>query len=266
VRIATYFRARAEWELLGILVICMLLPVHAEDTPPNKYLPSIQERERHSDIVCSATIVNTSKTSSVKQLAGDERSEWIAEARVDHVFKGFLVSQVIAFKYYGLDPRTGNYFGPPYANFRSGIRYVLFLRGQDSNLTVTIPFYQMEIEIAPQQPPLDESKPAPALALARELVFAIASAPQTIGRTATHYFSWVEELIGKKSVPLVAPFLDSSDPLVRYQAAWWLSFRQVDATVMNELKYAEKDESIEEWARSGARDRLRDMAEGKYVP
>jgi hypothetical protein len=104
--------------------------------------------------------------------------------------------------------------------------------------------------------PLDESKPAPALALARELVFAIESAPQTIGRTATHYFSWVEELIGKKRVPFVAPFLDSIDPLVRYQAAWWLSFRQVDATVMNELKYAEKDESIEEWARSGARGTL----------
>ncbi|SRR5437016_10302255 len=244
----------------------MLLPAHAEDIPPNKYLPSIQERERYSDIVCSATIVKTNATSSVKQFEGQGRREWIAEARVDRIFKGFLGSQVIAFKYYGPDLRTGNYFGPPYADFRSGIRYVLFLRGQNSNLTVTIPFYQIEIEIAPQQPPLDEPKPAPDLALARELVFAIESAPQTIGRGATHYFSWVEELIGKKGVPLVKPFLNSSDPLIRYQAAWWLSFRHVDAMVMNELKHAERDESIEEWARSGARDRLGDMAEGKYVP
>jgi hypothetical protein len=266
VRVANYFRARAGWELLGILVICMLLPAHAEDIPPNKYLASIQERERYSDIVCSATIVKTHATSSVKQLAGQERSEWIAEARVDRVFRGFLGSQVIAFKYYGPSPMTFDYFGPPYADFRSGIRYVLFLRGQDSNLTVTVPFYQIEIEIAPQQPALDESKPAPDLALAQELVFAIESAPQTIGRKATGYFGWVEELIGKKSVPLVRPFLNSSDPLVRYQVAWWLSFRQVDATVMNELKHAEQDESIEDWARSGARDRLRDMAEGKYVP
>jgi hypothetical protein len=92
----------------------MLLPAHAEDIPPNKYLPSIQERERYSDIVCTATIVNTHATSSMKQLAGEERSEWIAEARVDRVFKGLLGSQVIAFKYYGPGPRTFDYFGPPY--------------------------------------------------------------------------------------------------------------------------------------------------------
>jgi hypothetical protein len=266
VRIGNYFRARVGWKLLGLLVLCILFPAHAEDIPCNKYLPSIRDRERYSDIVCSATIVKTHATSSVKELAGEERSEWIAEARVDRVFKGFLGSQVIAFKYYGPGPRTGDYFGPPYADFGSGIRYVLFLSGQDSNLTVTIPFYQMEIEIASQQPALDESKPAPDLALARELVFAIESEPQTIGRAATHYFSWVEELIGKNSAPLVKPFLNSSDPLVRYQAAWWLSFRQVDATVMNELKHTEQDESVEEWARSGARDRLRDMAEGKWLP
>lgn len=152
----------------------MLLPAHAEDITPNKYLPSIQERERYSDIVCSATIVKTYAASSVKQLAGQERSAWIAEARVDRVFSGFLGSQVIAFKYYG-PSRTFEYFGPPYADFRSGIRYVLFLKGKDSNLTVTVPFYRIEIEIAPQQPPLDESKPAPDLALAQELVFAIES-------------------------------------------------------------------------------------------
>ena len=105
-RVANYFRARAGWELLGILVICMLLPAHAEDIPPNKYFPSIQERERYSDIVCSATIVKTHATSSVKQLAGQERSEWIAEARVDRVFSGFLGPQVIAFKYYGLYSTT----------------------------------------------------------------------------------------------------------------------------------------------------------------
>jgi hypothetical protein len=132
-----------------MLVICMLLPAHAVDIPPNKYLPSIQERERYSDIVCSATIVKTHATGSVKQLAGQERSEWIAEARVDRVFRGFLSSQVIAFKYYGPSPMTFEYFGLAYADFRSGIRYVLFLRGQDSNLTVTVPFYRIEIEIAP---------------------------------------------------------------------------------------------------------------------
>jgi hypothetical protein len=266
VRVAKYVRACAQGELVGVLVLCTLLPAHAADIQPNQYLPSIQDRERYSDIVCSATIVNAYTTGNVKQLEGEERSEWIAEARVDRIFKGFLGSQLISFRYYRLGPRTGSYFGPPVADFHSGIRYVVFLRGRDANLSVAVPFYQMEIEVAPRQVPLDESKTAPELALARELLFAIESAPQTIGRLADHYFSWVEELVGKRSVPLVRPFLDSSDALVRYDAAWWLSFRQIDATVTNELKRAAQDESLEESQRSSARDRLRDMAEGKWVP
>jgi hypothetical protein len=114
---------------------CMLLSAHAEDIPPNNYLPSIQERERYSDIVCSGTIVKTHATGRTKVFAGEERSEWIAKAHVDRVFKGFLRSQVIVFMFYGPGPtKTSEYFGPPYADFRSGIRYVFFLRGQASDL------------------------------------------------------------------------------------------------------------------------------------
>jgi hypothetical protein len=102
--------------------------------------------------------------------------------------------------------------------------------------------------------------------LAKELVSAVQSAPDTIGRLATHYYSWTEELIGKQAIRLVEPFLSSSDPLIRYQAAWWLSFRQVNNAVINELNNAMRDVSIEEWARSGARERLGDMAAGRYVP
>ena len=258
-------RACGALNLLGALVVCMLLPAHAEEVFPTKY-PLIKERERYSDIVCAATIVKTYATGNVVQLEGEGRSEWIAEARADRVFKGVLPSQIIDFKYYGWGPHRPGGISPLIADFRSGSRYVLFLRTQDSGLKVEGPFYQMEIEVAPRQVPLDESKVAPELALARELLFAVESAPRTIGRLADQYFSEVEELVGKKSVLLVRPVLNSSDPLVRFQAAWWLSFRKVDATVMNELKRAEQDESLEEWARSGARDRLRDMAEGKWVP
>ena len=102
--------------------------------------------------------------------------------------------------------------------------------------------------------------------LAKELFFAIQFAPDTIGRSAATYFSWVEELIGKEAIPQVEPFLNSADPLVRYQAAWWLSFRKVDAAVLDELKKTSQDHNVEEWARSGASERLRDMAEGRYLP
>ena len=242
----------------------MLTPALSTEVP-SKFLPSIQDRQRSSDIVCSATILKTYTTCSTKQLEGQERSEWIAKARVDRIFKGFLGSRVIAFKYYGLGPRTVDYFGPPFADFQPGNRYVVFLRGSDSNLTVAVPFYRIEIELSPKVQ-LDDAKTSPERALVRELLFAIESSPGTTGRMATHYFSWVEELVGKESVSLVSPFLNSADPLVQYQAAWWLSFRDIEPTVINELRHAAQDETIEEWARSGARDRLRDIDERKWVP
>jgi HEAT repeat protein len=133
-------------------------------------------------------------------------------------------------------------------------------------LEVAIPAYEMEIQLAIQRPKLNESNSEPDLVLAKELFFAIQSAPATIGRSAATYFSWAEELIRKEATPLVEPFLNSGDPLVRYQAAWWLSFRKVDAAVVDELKKTSQDQNVEEWARSGASERLRDMSEGRYVP
>ena len=246
--------------LLGFTI----LSAHAADIRPNTYLPSIQDRERYSDIVCSATILKTHATGNVEQFAGEERSEWVAEARVDSVFKGFLGSQFIVFKYYGLGPApTSQYFGVPYAAFRSGGRYGLFLRGQGSDLAVTIPFYRMEIEIASR--PLDKSGDASNLRLARELLFAIDYAPQTLGRAATQYFTWVEELCGNASLPLIKRFLTSNDQLIRYQAAWWLSFRQLDALVVNELEQIAQADGVEEWARCGASNRLAAIGGGVYV-
>jgi hypothetical protein len=230
---------------------------------PNKFLPEIKERERYSEIICSATIVKTSSAGNPVRLQGQEVSQWTTVARVDHVFKGTLNPRTIEFKYYGYIPPPELH--PPTADFRPGIRYILFLRRHDSDLEVAVPIYQMEIELAPTNK-ADYSIGPPELALANELVSAIQSAPSTIGRLADTYFSWAEELIGKQTIPRVQPFLNSIDPLVRYQAAWWLSFRKVDAAVVDELKKTSQDQTVEEWARSGAIDRLRDMAEGRYVP
>jgi hypothetical protein len=174
-----------------------------------------------------------------------------------------LDQKSLEFKYYGYIPPPELH--PPTADFRPGHRYILFLRRYDSELEVAIPVYQMEIELASANKsgyPIGTSD----LALAHELISAIQSAPETIGRLADTYFSWAEELIEKQTIPLVEAFLNSSDPLIRFQTAWWLSFRKVDAAVLGELKKTSQDQSIEEWARSGAQDRLRDMAAGRYVP
>ena len=248
---------------IAVVGLIALLPARPQELAPNKFMPQIKERERYSEIICSATVVKISPAGRAVRLQGREVSQWIAVADVDHVFKGTLDPKTIELKYYGFIPPPE--LSPPTAYFHTGIRYVLFLTRHDSDLEVAIPVYQMEIELAPTNR-AGYPVGTPELALANELVSTIQSEPKTIGRAAATYFSWAEELIGKQTVPLVEPFLNSSEPLVRYQAAWWLSFRKLNAAVVGELKRTSMDQNVEEWARSGAGERLHDIAEGRYVP
>ena len=184
------------------------------------------------------------------------------------MFKGTLAPNVIEFKYYSYVPpplSTGSLHSAT-ANFRPGTRYIVFLKRDDLDLEVANPAYQMEIEIAPQSAAPISSTWTPGMALANELTTSIQWAPTTLGRGATRYFDWTEELIGTQSIPRVQAFLMSGDRLVRYQAAWWLSFRTVDATVLNQLRETAQDANTEEWARSGAASRLRDMAGREIRP
>jgi hypothetical protein len=251
-----------------------VLPARAEQQNPVRYLPSITERERLSDIVCSGTILETYTTGREVKIESLQGSQSIAVAQVDRVFKGVLNTGIIRFEYYGLGHVTGSeYLSPPIASFHAGVRYAIFLKGQPPDLMVTIPLYMTEIQLAPKPSQPAASKVSPHRALACELLLAVQSAPGTVGtmglhpeRMATHYFDWAEELIGKQTIPLVEPFLKSSDPLVRYQAAWWLSFRKLNGAVMNMLESTMRDENLEAWARDGARNRLRDIREGRWVP
>jgi hypothetical protein len=185
---------------------CEIVPIVgsalAQDGPPRQYLPEIQERQRFSDIVCFGTILSTQLTTAVV-LGARERSEWLAIAHIDRVIKGDLQGRIIQFKYsWDLALPPGDYFGPPLAHFESGIRYVLFLKSDGADLQVAIPTYQMEIQIAAEPPKMQVAESDPGLALATELVFAVqpASQPEAM---ATHYFSWAEELIGKRSIAIL---------------------------------------------------------------
>lgn len=232
-------------------------PVCARESPA--YLASIQKRIGASEIVCSATILSTNSASNTVEVGDELASQWTALASVDQVFKGALSSHVIHFDYYRLAPRTADHFGPPTAYFETGVRYAIFLKGPESDLHTAIPLYQMEVKLSPQSPSQPHPHRSALSALAHELLLAVQSAPTTIGRSGDHYFSWAEELLGNKVVPLVEPFLKESDPLVRYQAAWWLSFRNPNDTVVAILLTAANDQTIEAWARSGGVQRLRDM-------
>jgi hypothetical protein len=99
------------------------------------------------------------------------------------------------------------------------------------------------------------------------LFYAVRARPKTIGRRASHYFSWAEEVIDKDGAVLaVEPFLASEDELVKYQAAWWLSFRRLNDSVINVLVSTKNDSAIDGWARSGAEQRLKDIHQGLWVP
>jgi hypothetical protein len=252
---------KAAFAVVGLIA---LLPPRAQDLAPNKFLPEIKERARYSEVICSSTIVKITPAGSPVKIQGEDHSQWIALASVDHVFKGTLVPKFIEFKYYGYLPHSG--LSEPMADFRPGLRYVLFLKRQDLGFEVAIPAYQMEIQLAPRPATIDESNPEPDRVLAKELFFAIQSAPDTTRGLADKYFSWAEELLGKEAIPLVEPFLNSDDPRIRFSAAWWLSFRKVDATVIDELKKVSQDQSVDESERTTASERLRDMAEGRYLP
>jgi len=238
--------------------LMMTIPACAGESPP-AYLPSIQKRVEASEIVCSATILQTYPTSNTAEVGVELAAQWTALASVDHVFKGAVSSQIIHFDYYRLVPRSADHFGPPTAYFESGVRYAIFLKGGDSDLHAAIPLYGVEVKLSPESLWQAQPSPSPLSALAQELLLAIQTAPTTIGRSAEQYFSWAEELLGKKAVPLIQSFLKDADPLVRYQAAWWLSFRDVNDPVVAILLTTMHDQTIEAWARSEAKRRLRDM-------
>jgi hypothetical protein len=250
------------------LLILLSAKIAARDEKaPFEYEPSLARRISYSAVVCSATIVRTQKFPTNKVIGGAERNQYIAEAIVDKVFKGTLGSPTIAFRYYDFSTNpTAEYFGPPAAHFEKESRYLVFLSDTGQDLEVSVPVWQMEIALAPTSQSDLASLASSTSGIADELFYSIRTKPKTIGRTASHYFSWAEELIGKDdAVHGVEPFLDSDDDLVKYQAAWWLSFRRLSDSVINILENTKNNPTIEEWARSGAGQRLEDIHHGNRV-
>lgn len=255
--------------LAPVFTLFLLLATVAANSEkaPFNYEPSLAKRIIYSGVVCSATIVSTHKLATKKVIGGSERNEYIAEATVDKVFKGTLGSPQIAFRYYDFSSHPTEYFGPPIAFFEKESRYLIFLNHTGHDLEVAVPVWQMEIALAPRSQSNLASDLSSPTGIADELFYAVRARPKTIGRSASHYFSWAEEVIGKDGAILaVEPFLASDDELVKYQAAWWLSFRRLNDSVMNALVSTKNNPTIEEWARSGAEQRLKDIYQGLWVP
>lgn len=214
----------------------------AGDDPPFTYL-ALDQRLRYSELVCSATILDTQLTGRTLNLSSATTAENLARADVDTVLKGKLTGSTIMFHWYSWpapeDPNNYAYSGPPLADLRPGMRYLLFLRSDGAEgWRVTIPMYQLEILLAPWldaslRQRLDSSGLTDAgrnHELAQEFA-AAAHFVEPLGDAADvyDYFSWMAELLGKEAVPFIRPFLKSATLRLRYFAADRLAEMKSDA-------------------------------------
>jgi len=276
---------------LGLAVLFVSgLCASAGDDPPLAYL-NLDQRLNYSDLVCSATIIDTWRTGGKLAVDSSVTAENLARADVQSVFKGKLTSATITFRWFSwpgpMDPIAGPsgyvyagppladlrnerryllflrsdgsiYAGPPLADLRNERRYLLFLRSDGSTgWSVTVPMYQLEVPLAASAPAnLRLGLDASGLAIAqrnRELAEEFAAAVQSQVDLAHVYnnFSWIAELLGKGATPLIQPFLESATPLLRYFAADRLA-QMNDAAGENVLLAILNDQSQESWMRANA--------------
>ncbi len=245
--------------LFVLLVPLWAAPQQLGTEPPFDYEPSVAKRVSYSQVVCAATISNIRQTGNTVRIGGFHRNEFIADALVDSVYKGEIPSAV-TFRFYDFGEQYLNCIDcltPPGAFYRVDHRYIVFLKKQDGRWTVAVPVYQMEIEIDRFAVHVSAADKVHTMADAgSELLNAVEKNPKTIGRMATRYFDWAQQLAGKDVIQLVEAFLDSPDAIVRYQAAWWLSFRKQTRKIVDVLVSTANDTAIEKWARDGALQRL----------
>ena len=85
---------------LGLAVLFSPGPCAAVgDDPPLAYL-NFDQRLNYSDLVCSATIMDTRRTGGTLAIDSSVTAENLARADAESVFKGKLTSATIIFRWY----------------------------------------------------------------------------------------------------------------------------------------------------------------------
>jgi hypothetical protein len=210
-------------------------------------LPPPDQRIAHSELVCSATIVDNQLTGRTMNFGSLTTAENLALADVDSVFKGKLTTSTVAFHWYSwpapedpsVTPHGYAYAGPPLANLRSRTRYLLFLRSDGADAwSVAVPVYELEVLLAPRPDaslsPHYDSSTLTERERNRELAQEFANAarfvePQGEAGNVAVYFEWINQLLGKDAVPFIIPFLRSATIRLRFFAAHELAQMKNDA-------------------------------------
>lgn len=198
-------------------------------TMPGDFL----ERLRISDLVVSGTIESSSRR-GLQIVNGETLNANIACLGVDRVFQGKTAKE-LQFSWYTIHPdgaRGYGYSGPPLADFQMRKRYLVFLKRNESDWTVTMPVYALDVELASESPSgslrdLSEALPEQRYeAIAQELErAALGVPPPPPGMTgdAAAYFPSVFDLIGACADPFYRLFVSSPSPELRREALRWLN-------------------------------------------
>lgn len=197
-------------------------------TMPGDFL----QRLRISDLVVSGTIESSSPR-GLQTVNGETLNANIARLRVDRVFQG-KTAEELQFSWFTIHwdgTRGYGYSGPLLANFQTRKRYLVFLKRNESDWTVAMPVYALEVELTPESPSgslrdLSEDLPEQRYeAIAQELETAALSVPPPPpGMTgdAAAYFPFVFDLLGACADPFYRLFASSPSPELRREALRWL--------------------------------------------
>jgi hypothetical protein len=140
---------------LTLLVVAMLSPQACAQLPWT-FPGDFRDRLRMSELVVSGTILGTAKA-GVRTVDGAKAVAHVASIRVDRVFQGKAPARQLRFSWFSLYMRVEKghgfaYSGPPLADFRSGKRYLLFLKRAGSGWQVAMPVFAIEEELAGAPP------------------------------------------------------------------------------------------------------------------
>ena len=182
----------------------------------------------------AATIRSTSRI-GLQSVDGIDLTALRAECDVDRVFKG-QPTEHVRFTWFSFAPPpkdSGGVVGSisPIASFRSGTRYLVFLRRQHEQWVVSIPLFALEVALASpgssgqrdlsQAPPVIRNQ-----TIAEELETAALLLPEPkAGMTgfAPWYFPSVFDLIGGCAKPFFLRFRSSPSAELRDAAQRWLA-------------------------------------------
>ena len=180
-------------------------------------------------------------------IGGSERDEFIADAEAGQVFKGTLGARSIRFRYFNFGRYPiPDHFGPPTALFEAGSRYILFLRHNGENLKSLFLSGRWKLPWRQNRDQMLHWFPLYRLELltSSSILFG-RNHRQSEGARATTSVGPKRSSVRVRFL-LWSPFLDSDDELVRFQAAWWMSFRRLNDSVLKVLVDTKNNPRISE--------------------